>query len=116
MRVWLSALVFTGLLVTPALVNAQSGTNEQSGRSGQPLSVFCNVAPELSTQRSDSVDNWVRICSLWLPYNCPAKGAAPGGTGKKVRFDPSTPGFRLIGSAPAPGPGPVPGPAGAVSP
>ncbi|MEX2449481.1 MAG: hypothetical protein WD407_01350 [Rhodospirillales bacterium] len=116
MRVWLSVLVFAGLLVTPALANAQSGTNEQSGRSGQPLSVFCNVAPELSTQRSDSVDNWVRICSLWLPYNCQAKGAAPGG--KKVRFDPSAPGFRLIGSAPAPVsvPGPGPDPDGAALP
>ncbi|MEQ8192901.1 MAG: hypothetical protein RIB59_00285 [Rhodospirillales bacterium] len=103
MKVWLSALVFTGLFVAPALANAQSGapsgapmgTNEQSGRSGQPLSVFCNVAPELSTQRSDSVDNWVRICSLWLPYNCAPKDMGPGG--KKARFEAEPPGFKLIG-------------------
>ena len=47
------------LATTPALA-------EEDSRSGQPLSVYCNTAPEMGVSRSDSVDNWVRICTLWL--------------------------------------------------
>jgi len=79
------------------IANPVKAEIEQSGRSGQPLAVFCNVAPELSTQRSDSVDNWVRICSLWLRHSCQAN--KPGG--KKAGYDTrqqgfTQPGLRLI--------------------
>jgi len=100
----LSVFLSVFLFAAPAVAEI-----EQSGRSGQPLAVFCNIAPELSTQRSDSVDNWVRICSLWLNYSCKAKksGGKPGGKpgGKKINYEayetgrskPLQPGFRLIG-------------------
>ncbi|MEO5336950.1 MAG: hypothetical protein H7841_08660 [Magnetospirillum sp. WYHS-4] len=39
---------------------------EQAGRSGQALNVYCNTVPEMGTARSDSVDNWVKICTVWL--------------------------------------------------
>ena len=86
MRMWLKAPIVTivGAFLFAILlsVNPALAEIEQSGRSGQPLSVFCNVAPELSTQRSDSVDNWVRICSLWLNHSC--KAQKPGG--KKANY------------------------------
>ncbi len=99
-RIWgavlLGTLLMANLMVSPAIAEI-----EQSGRSGQPLAVFCNVAPELSTQRSDSVDNWVRICSLWLNFSCKAKKSGS----KKINYEadkagrsePLKPGFRLIG-------------------
>lgn len=49
----------TALFAVPALA-------EEAGRSGQALSVYCNSVPEMGVQRSDSVDNWVKICSVWL--------------------------------------------------
>ena len=45
---------------------------DQLARSGTPLEVYCNTAPEFGTTRSDAVDNWVRICSIWLDSKCKA--------------------------------------------
>ncbi|GAB6054519.1 hypothetical protein JCM17960_33390 [Magnetospira thiophila] len=39
---------------------------EQTADSGKPLAIYCNSVPHLAVQRSDSVDNWVRICTIWL--------------------------------------------------
>ncbi len=39
---------------------------EQQSYSGIPLVQYCNVAPDLSVNRTDSVDNWTKICSVWL--------------------------------------------------
>ncbi len=92
MKIWMLALA-AAFVVAMAFASPALAQNEQAGRSGQPLSVFCNVAPELSTQRSDAVDHWHRICSLWLQYSCKAKS---GRKGKKARFEFDRPGFRLI--------------------
>lgn len=45
---------------------------DQQARSGTPLEIYCNTAPEFGTARSDAVDNWVRICSVWLEKKCQA--------------------------------------------
>ena len=102
MRMWFTKIIGAALLGSFLLVGPAVAEIEQSGRSGQPLAVFCNVAPELSTQRSDSVDNWVRICSLWLNYSCRAKKPVNQSGGKKINYDAERreqiqPGFRLIG-------------------
>ncbi len=39
---------------------------EQQSYSGIPLVQYCNVAPDLAVNRTDSVDNWTKICSVWL--------------------------------------------------
>ena len=39
---------------------------EQQSYSGIPLVQYCNVAPDLSVNRTDSVGNWTKICSVWL--------------------------------------------------
>lgn len=39
---------------------------EQQSYSGIPMARYCNVAPDLSIDQTDAVDNWVRICSVWL--------------------------------------------------
>ena len=50
-------------------VNDQNPGRFQGGQSGVPLSFFCNHVPDLSVQRSDGVDNWVRICTVWFAAN-----------------------------------------------
>ncbi|CCQ72789.1 hypothetical protein [Magnetospira sp. QH-2] len=45
---------------------AMAAPGEQTASSGQPLAIYCNSVPHLAVQRSDSVDNWVRICTIWL--------------------------------------------------
>jgi len=91
MRMWIKApiVIITGAFLLTLLLGIQPALAEieQSGRSGQPLTVFCNVAPELSTQRSDSVDNWVRICSLWLNHSCKVKMPK----GKKANYQAAQP-------------------------
>jgi hypothetical protein len=47
-------------------INDQNPGRFQGGQSGVPLSFFCNHVPDLSVQRTDGVDNWVRICSVWF--------------------------------------------------
>jgi hypothetical protein len=47
-------------------VSDQNPGRFQQGQSGIPLSFFCNHVPDLSVQRSDGVNNWVRICSVWF--------------------------------------------------
>jgi hypothetical protein len=53
-------------LVSIVVLSAVPVQAEEAGRSGQALSVYCNSVPEMGVQRSDSVDNWVKICSVWL--------------------------------------------------
>jgi len=88
MKTWFMAPIALVALSSILWAAPATAEIEQSGRSGQPLAVFCNVAPELSTQRSDSVDNWVRICSLWLQYSCkvkkPARQSKGRSGGKKI--------------------------------
>ena len=50
-------------------VNDQNPGRFQGGQSGVPLSFFCNHVPDLSVQRSDGVDNWVRICTVRFAAN-----------------------------------------------
>ena len=78
----LGIAVLVAALSWPAAGTARA---EQKGRGGQPLSVYCNTAPDFSVQRRDSVDNWVRICSLWL--NAP--NAATGRTNRDTPAPPS---------------------------
>lgn len=61
--------VLATILSMPAL--AASG--EQTGSSGMPLDIYCNTVPHLAVQRSDSVDNWVRICTTWLNAGAESK-------------------------------------------
>ncbi|MCP5373065.1 MAG: hypothetical protein H6907_15170 [Hyphomicrobiales bacterium] len=58
------------------LLAAGPALAEQKAAAGQPLSVYCNTVPDLSVQRTDQVDNWVRICTVWLNANC-AKAPPP---------------------------------------
>lgn len=44
---------------------------EEAGDAGKPLEQYCNTVPDLSVQRMDSVDNWVRICTVWFEARCP---------------------------------------------
>ncbi len=60
-------LPLLSLLATPALA-APGG---QTGSSGMPLALYCNTVPHLAVQRSDSVDNWVRICTVWFKSGGP---------------------------------------------
>ncbi|MCB2102410.1 MAG: hypothetical protein KDE22_16150 [Rhodobacterales bacterium] len=62
----LAAGLMLAALVAALVAAAPQARAEQKGRSGQPLAVYCNTAPDFSVQRSDSVDNWVRICTVWL--------------------------------------------------
>lgn len=96
MKMWLTKILGAALLTLLLLVAPAVAEIEQSGRSGQPLAVFCNVAPELSTQRSDSVDNWVRICSLWLNFSCKVKKPGKKASFKTKPSKQSQPGLRLI--------------------
>lgn len=54
------------LVSAVAVLSAVPALAEEAGRSGQALSLYCNTVPEMGVQRSDSVDNWVKICSVWL--------------------------------------------------
>lgn len=54
------------LVSAVAVLAALPALAEEAGRSGQALSVYCNSVPEMGVQRSDSVDNWVKICTVWL--------------------------------------------------
>lgn len=54
------------LMVVAGLALSLPVQAEEAGRGKQPLSVYCNTVPELGTARSDSVDNWVKICTVWL--------------------------------------------------
>lgn len=56
---------------------AVSARAEQAGDSGKSLAQFCNTVPDLSTLRSDSVDNWVKICTVWFNAACRAPEAKP---------------------------------------
>lgn len=50
---------------------------EQAGAAGKPLAQYCNTVPDLSAQRSDAVDNWVKICTVWFAANRPAEPRPP---------------------------------------
>ncbi|MGB0681733.1 MAG: hypothetical protein ACPGOV_03465 [Magnetovibrionaceae bacterium] len=67
----LTAAVLACLITLPAAA-------EQKGDAGKPLSEYCNTVPDLSVQRTDQVDNWTRICTIWLAHNCPAGSRGPG--------------------------------------
>ncbi len=60
------------IVIVAANVASSQGVSDQNpgrfqgGQSGIPLSFFCNHVPDLSVQRSDGVNNWVRICSVWF--------------------------------------------------
>ncbi len=51
---------------------SQSALAEQAGDAGMPLAQYCNTVPALQVQRRDSVDNWIRICTVWLNARCKA--------------------------------------------
>ncbi|MGB0670643.1 MAG: hypothetical protein ACPGNT_04050 [Rhodospirillales bacterium] len=78
MKRFLSAIALSALLVSALAVPSVHA--EQKGSAGQPLSLYCNTVPDLSVQRTDQVDNWVRICTVWLAANC---GKASGEAGLK---------------------------------
>lgn len=68
-RTAIVAALFSLFIVAPVSaqgVNDQNPGRFQGGQSGVPLSFFCNHVPDLSVQRSDGVDNWVRVCTVWF--------------------------------------------------
>jgi len=68
-RIAIVAALFSLFIVAPVSaqgVNDQNPGRFQGGQSGVPLSFFCNHVPDLSVQRSDGVDNWVRVCTVWF--------------------------------------------------
>jgi hypothetical protein len=71
-----SALILLTVGAAPALA-------EQQTSSGKPLQVYCNSVPDLSVRRNDAVDNWIKICTVWLNAGCGKSiPAAPPKTGK----------------------------------
>ena len=73
-------LVFSLYVSAPVVaqgVNDQNPGRFQGGQSGIPLSFYCNHVPDLSVQRSDSVDNWVQICSVWFTFQKNSRATLP---------------------------------------
>ncbi len=58
--------LFALAAVAAAAISSPAAGAEQQSYSGIPMAQYCNVTPDLSIDRTDSVDNWVRICSVWL--------------------------------------------------
>ncbi len=58
--------IFTIAAVAAAVLSLPAESAEQQSYSGIPMAQYCNVAPDLSIDQTNSVDNWVRICSVWL--------------------------------------------------
>jgi hypothetical protein len=56
---------------------------EQGAASGRPLREYCNTVPDLTVQRTDAVDNWVKICTVWFNAACREPEAAPAAEKKK---------------------------------
>ncbi|MEE8393099.1 MAG: hypothetical protein V3R66_02040 [Rhodospirillales bacterium] len=95
LRMYPLAAFFMALLIW-APADSQSGPEPapntpkfQGGQSGLPLSYFCNHVPDLSVNRTDGVDNWVRICTVYFSarsnrpkgFAPPAPGPQPDGQG-----------------------------------
>ncbi len=52
--------------VAAAVLSSPAEGAEQQSYSGIPMAQYCNVVPDLSIDQTNSVDNWTRICSVWL--------------------------------------------------
>ena len=57
------AAMMTALLAFPG-----AGEAGQTAYSDRPLKEYCSHAPDFSVQRTDSVDNWVKVCSIWFQF------------------------------------------------
>jgi len=94
-------------VIAAAAFSAPAEGAEQQSYSGIPLVQYCNVAPDLSVKRTDSVGNWVKICSIWLAANGGRAGGAqpfgrwPSGLGVDRRGP--NPGGPNLGGPSAPG-------------
>lgn len=64
--------IILAALLIPLLTVPTTPRAEQVARQGLPLEIFCNTVPDLTVKRTDSVDNWVRICTVWLSAKCQA--------------------------------------------
>ena len=100
----MKALTALATLAVAAGLAAGPAAADQKAAAGQPLSVYCNTVPDLSVQRTDQVDNWVRICTVWLHANCgkappppPPADNSKGGATRGAPFDipPPVPSERL---------------------
>jgi len=94
-------------VIAAAAFSAPADGAEQQSYSGIPLVQYCNVAPDLSVKRTDSVDNWVKICSIWLA----ATGGRAGGAQPFGRW-PGGLGVDRRGPNPSTAPAPTPAPGG----
>lgn len=65
-------VAITLFLAAPAMaqedgpVPPSNTPKEQGSQSGLPLSYYCNRVPDLGIDRRDSVDNWVKICTVYF--------------------------------------------------
>lgn len=50
-------------------IPAGGASADETGDSRRPLREYCNHSPDFSVLRTDAVDNWVRVCSVWFQYN-----------------------------------------------
>ena len=57
--------LFVAAAAAASLSSPAEGAEQQS-YSGIPMAQYCNVVPDLSIDQTNSVDNWTRICSVWL--------------------------------------------------
>lgn len=64
----IAAALMLAAVLSPSAASAAPG--EQTSSSNMPLALYCNTVPHLAVQRSDSVDNWIRICTVWLTATC----------------------------------------------
>ncbi len=64
------------------------------GQSGLTLSYYCTHVPDLSVNRPDSVDTWVKICTVYfnartnLPDLRPGRPGRQGGPGAGKQLQP----------------------------
>ncbi len=86
--------------VAAAVLSSPAEGAEQQSYSGIPMAQYCNVVPDLSIDQTNSVDNWTRICSVWLSATGGRAGPAkpfgrwsqgPDGPGSAVRPHPNRP-------------------------
>lgn len=58
------------------------------GQSSLPLSHYCTHVPDLSVNRPDSVDTWVKICTVFFNAKIAPPGPPMGGQGSEKQPPP----------------------------
>jgi hypothetical protein len=68
------------LAASEAVAAIENPAKHAGAQSGLPLSYYCTHVPDLSVNRPDAVDDWLKICTLYFSRpqapNPPAE--APG--------------------------------------